>query len=170
MTDKYFKRDEVTGKFTEVIATVSGGTVGQAGGIIALDGTGRLDPSIMPVGVAADTYSGVAAEALTAGNNVYINSSGEVAKASAASGGVDADGFVLSSFTSGATALVYFEGRNTALSGLTVGARYYLSDSTPGGLTSTPVTGAGKRHQYIGKAITATTLAFEPDDSITLAS
>lgn len=169
MTDAYIRRNPTTGKKEEVIATVTGGTVGEAGDIVALDGTGRLSTTIMPVGVAADSYSGNAAEALTAGDFVYVNASGEVAKASANSGGYDADGFVLSSFTLGASAVVYLEGRNTARSGLTVGSRYYLSDSTPGGITDTPVTGAGKRHQFIGKAITATTISFEADDSITLA-
>lgn len=169
MTDAYIRRNPSTGKKEEVIATVTGGTVGEAGEIVALDGTGRLSATIMPVGVAADTYSGAAAENLTAGDFVYVNASGEVAKSSAASAGYDADGFVISSYTTGQTALVYLEGRNTALSALTVGSRYYLSDSTPGGITDTPVTGAGKRHQYIGKAITATTISFEADDSITLA-
>lgn len=169
MTDAYIRRNPTSGKKEEVVATVTGGTVTEAGDIVALDATGRLSATIMPVGVTADTYTGNAAEALTAGDFVYINASGEVAKSSATSGGYDADGFVLSSFLSGAAALVYFEGRNTALSGLTVGARYYLSDSTPGGFTDTPVTGTGKRHQYLGKAITATSLAFEADDSILLA-
>lgn len=170
MTDSYIRRNPTSGKKEEVIATVTGGTVTEAGDIVALDGGGRLSSTIMPVGVAADTYSGVAAEALTAGDLVYVDSSGEVAKASATSGGFDADGFVLSSYSAAATALVYLEGRNTAKSGLTVGSRYYLSDSVPGGVTDTPVTGAGKRHQFIGKAITATTLSFEADDSIVLAS
>ncbi len=169
MTDSYLKRDSATGRVAEVIATVTGGTVGEAGDIIALDGTGRISATVMPVGVAADTYTGNADEALTAGDAVYINSSGLVAKASATSGGFDAVGFVLSTYISGAAALVYLEGRNTALSGLTIGARYYLSDSTPGAVTATPITGAGKRHQYIGNAVTATSLSFEPDDGIVLA-
>lgn len=170
MTDAYIARNSASGKQEEIIATVTGGTVTEAGDIVALDGTGRLSATIMPVGVAADTYSGTAAEALTAGDFVYVNSSGGVAKASAASGGYDADGFVITSVSSGAAALVCLEGRNTALTGLTVGARYYLSGSTAGAVTATPVTGAGKRHQYIGKAITATTISFEADDSIVLAS
>lgn len=169
MTDSYLKRDSATGRVAEVIATVTGGTVSEAGDILALDSTGRVSATVMPVGVAADTYTGNTAEALTAGDSVYINSAGTVAKASAASGGFDAMGFVLSTYISGASALVYLEGRNTALASLTIGARYYLSDSVPGGLTDIPVTGAGKRHQYIGNAVTATSLSFEPDDGIVLA-
>lgn len=151
---------------TEVEGTVTGGTAEQAGKIVATDGSGRIDPSLMPVGVMADTYSGTAAEALNAGAHVYIKSDGQVANASGAAGGNPAIGFVLNAAASGATALVYFEGRNTALTGLTVGARYYLSDTVPGGATATPVAGAGKLHQYLGRAVSATTLSFEADDHI----
>ena len=164
MADAYIAL--VNGVDTEVQGTVTGGTAAQAGKIVATDGTGRLDPSIMPVGVMADTYSGTAAEALSAGAYVYIKSDGQVANASGASGGNPCIGFVLTAVTAGASALVYFEGRNTALTGLTVGARYYLSDTTPGGATATPVVGAGKLHQYLGRAISTTTLSFEADDHI----
>ena len=164
MADKYIAL--IAGIDTEVEGTVTGGTAAQNGKIVALDGTGRLDPTLMPVGVVADTYSGTAAEALAAGAYVYIKSDGQVANASAATGGNPAIGFVLSAVASAGTALVYFEGRNTALTGLTVGARYYLSDSVAGGSTATPVSGLGKLHQYLGRAISATSLSFEADDHI----
>ena len=164
MADKYIAL--VAGIDTEVEGTVTGGTGTQNGKIVALDATGRLDTTIMPVGIVADTYSGTAAESLSAGAYVYVKSDGQVANASAASGGNPAIGFVLSSFASAATALVYFEGRNTAVTGLTVGARYYLSDTTAGGSTVTPVTGTGKLHQYLGRAITTSSLSFECDDHI----
>lgn len=165
MADKYIAL--LSGIETEVEGTVAGGTAAQAGKLTALDGTGRLDPSIMPVGVTADTYSGTASETLTAANPfVYVRSDGQVANASAATGGNPAIGFVLAGSAASAQALVYFEGRVTGLSGLTVGARYYLSDTTPGGLTATPVSGTGKLHQYLGRAVSTTTLAFEADDHI----
>lgn len=167
--DKYLRRDETTGLVTETPATESSAGAANAGDIPALGDDGRLSSTMMPVGVMADTYSGVASEALAAGDFVYIKSDGQVAKASAAVAGVQSDGFVLSAFASAASALVYFEGRNTSRSGLTVGARYYLSDTTPGGITMTPVVGAGKKHQFLGRAITATSLAFEGDDAIILA-
>lgn len=164
MADKYIAL--LGGIEQEVEGTVTGGTPTQGGDIVALDGTGRLDPSIMPVGVVADTYAGEAHEALSAGAVVYIRPDGKVANASATAGGNAAKGFVLSSVTMGAQALVYFEGRNTALTALTPGTRYYLSDTVPGGITSMPVSGTGKLHQFIGTAITATSLNFEPDDYI----
>lgn len=163
---KYLAR--VSGRIAEVVATVTGGTAGQGGAIVALDDTGHLDTSIMPVGIGADTYAGTASGALTAGDFVAITAAG-VVRASATSGGNQADGFVLAASTDGTACTVYFEGRNTSLTDLTVGARYYLSDSTPGGLTTAPVSGTGKLHQYLGKAITTTSLAFEGDDAVLLA-
>lgn len=169
MADKYLSRDAATGRTREVEGTVAGGSAGQAGDLVALDGSGRLDATVMPVGIGADTHAGTAGEALTAGDFVAIDVDGDVIRASAASGGKDAVGFVLDSAVSGSAVTVYMEGRNVDLTGLTPGARYYLSDTTPGGVTNTPVVGAGKRHQFLGTAITATSIAFEADDSITLA-
>lgn len=171
MVDKYIAL--LNGIETEVPGTVTGGTAGQAGDIPALDGTGRFDPSLMPVGVMADTAALVAHENIAAGAVVYVRTDGTVANATAAVSGFGAKGFTLAAYTTGQTALVYFEGRNTSLSGLTPGARYYLSDTTPGALMATPIdnvgsANAGKLHQYVGSAITATSLNFEPDDVIKL--
>lgn len=170
MTQKFLTRDETSGAVTEKSATDVGGTPAQAGQVGALDPNGRWALSMMPVGITPDTYVGPAGEALDAGNKVYINATGEVRRASAAAAGVPCIGFILDSAAANAQVMVYFEGRNTALSGLVAGSRYYLSDSTPGGITATPVVAAaGKKHQYLGRAITATALAFEADDAIILA-
>lgn len=171
MVDKYIAL--LNGIETEVPGTVTGGTTAQAGDIPALDPTGRLHPSLMPVGVGADAASLTAHENLAAGAVVYIRSDGTAANATAAVNGFGAKGFVLASVTAGQTALVYFEGRNTSLSGLTPGARYYLSDTTPGAIMATPIDNvgsgnAGKLHQFVGTAITATSLNFEPDDVVRL--
>jgi hypothetical protein len=64
---------------------------------------------------------------------------------------------------------VYKEGTITGLSSLTIGARYYLSGSTAGAITTTAPTTAGHIVQYIGYAISATELVFEPSDPIVLA-
>ena len=121
----------------------------------------------MPVGIVPDIYEGEAAEVLSASNPfVYVKSDGKIANASADVGGNASVGFILEGAASGASARVYFEGRVTGLSGLTIGARYYLSDVTPAGAISTPVSGTGKLHQYLGRAISATTIAFEADDYI----
>jgi hypothetical protein len=122
---------------------------------------------MMPTGIAADVEVLTASEALSASNPfVYIKSDGQVANASAAVGGNAAWGFVTQSYTSGATDVkVYFEGRVSGFTGLSIGARYYLSDATAGAVTATPVSGTGKIHQYIGRAATATTISFETGDS-----
>lgn len=165
MADKYIAL--LAGVEQEVEGQVTGGTATQAGKIPALDSAGRLDPSIMPVGITADTYVGTAFETLSSANPfVYVRPDGSVANASGASGGNPTIGFVLANVTTGQPAAVYFEGRVTGLSGLTVGSRYYLSDTTPGGLTSVPVSGTGKLHQYLGRAVSTTTLTFEADDHI----
>lgn len=159
MPDKYLAL--IGGVEQEVVPATTGGTATQAGQIPALDAAGRLDASIMPVGISPDVYVGNASEALAAGALVYVKSDGTVANASAASGGNAAIGFVLAAAASGAAATVYFEGRNTGLTSLTVGAAYYLS-ATAGGITATPIgAGAGNISQYVGHAVSATTLATE---------
>lgn len=170
MADKYIT--VINGHEETVEGTVVGGTSSQAGDIPALDNTGRLSLTLMPVGITPDTYSGVAFENLNSASPfVYIRSDGQVANASANMGGGECIGFVLNNYASGEVALVYFEGRVTGLSGLTVGSRYYLSDTLAGGITSTPIdindsNNVGKKHQFIGKAITPTTLSFEADDYV----
>lgn len=168
MADKYSVRDLVTGLWKEVIAVVVGG-IGNAGKIVALGLDGRLAADMMPVGIVADMKTALAGEALTAGDFCYVNASNEIVRASGASGGHEATGFVLASSLSGASATIYFEGRNTALTGLVVGTRYFLSD-TPGSFTSTPVQGAGKIHQSIGSGAEATEMATEFGEPIILAS
>ena len=170
MVDKYIRRDATTGEYVETPGTVSGGTVGQAGNIPALDNSGRIDPTLMPVGVVADTYSGTAFENIQNGAFVYIRSDGQVANATGVPGGIEAMAFALVGVSTGQSVLVYFEGRNTSLGSLTPGKRYYLSDSVPGGLTGVPIVGADKIHQYLGRAVTSNTLSFEPGESIILAA
>lgn len=158
----------VNGLITEVEALTTSTGAADSGKIPALDTTGRFSTTMMPVGIGADTATGTAFETLAAGDFVYFKSDETVAKASAGVSGVPAVGFVLSAANMGQPALVYFEGRNTALSGLTVGARYYLSESA-GAITTTPVSGAGKKHQFIGNAVNPTSLTFEADDYVILA-
>lgn len=141
-----------------------------AGKLAKLDGTGRLGTDLMPVGIAADTLSVVASEALTAGHFVNVwNDTGtiKVRKADATTSGKEADGFVLSGYSPGDTALVYFEGSNTQLAALTLGARYYLA-TTAGQVTATPPSASGNVVQYLGRAVSATRIAFEGEDGVIL--
>lgn len=170
MADKYLYNNQ--GQITEKEATVTSSGSADAGKIVALDSTGRLDNSVMPVGVGADTATIAASEALAAGDFVNIwNDAGtaKVRKADASTSGKEANGFVLSAVTSGNNATVYFEGSNTQLSGLTPGTIYFLSDATPGGVTTTAPSGTGKIVQKVGRSTSATTINFEPSDPIVLA-
>src|SRR4030066_299864 len=85
-------------------------------------------------------------------------------KPGAAGGGKDAGGFVLAGVTAPAEAIVYFEGTNTGLAGLTLGARYYLNTTAGGVVATTPPSASGNVVQYVGRAISTTEIAFESDD------
>jgi hypothetical protein len=159
----------VTGQLTEIAGISTSSGAGDAGKIPQLDGTGRLDATLMPVGLGADTQAIVTSEALAAGDYVNIhNSSGAKArKADATTAGKEAHGFVLAAFGSGATATVYMEGTNTQVTGQTAG-RVYLS-TTAGAGTATPVSGAGQVSQVIGFATSTTTVNFHSGDTVVLA-
>jgi hypothetical protein len=158
------------GQLAEQEAKVSSAGAGDAGKIVALDGSGRLDNSVMPVGIGADTASIEASENLSAGDFVNLHdSSGPKVRKADASNGRRADGFVLASVTSGQNATVYFEGSNTGLSSLTVGATYYLSGSSPGAATATAPSTSGHIVQELGRSRSATAISFEPGQPITLA-
>jgi len=145
-------------------AEVAPGTTGGAGDankIPQLDANGQLTSSMMPTGIGADTQDVVASEALSAGDLVQIYDNAgtpNVRKADKASGKA-IDGFVIAAVASAATATVYFEGRNTGVSGLTGGTNYYLGGN--GALTATQTSTSGEILQFAGKAVGATVLAFE---------
>jgi len=129
--------------------------------------------SVLPTGVGPDTKSIVSSENLSAGDFVNIWDNAGVPNvrktdAAAAAAGKSCDGFVKAAVTSPAAASVYFEGKNDQLSGLTIGAIYYVS-ATAGAATTTAPSTPGYMSQRVGKAISATEISFEPDDPIILA-
>lgn len=158
------------GKQKQELALAASSGVADAGKIIRADGTGRIDPTLMPLGIGADTRSIVTSEALSAGDMVNVfNSTGlKARKADATTAGKETNGFVIAAFGSGVSATVYFEGTASGLTGLTVGSRYYLA-TTAGTITAVPLSGSGNVHQYLGIALSATELTFEPDDGTILA-
>jgi len=141
---------------------------GDASKIVRTDGTGRLDSSLLPVGIGADTLSIEASETLAAGDfvNIFDDTGTAKVRKADATNGRDANGFVLSGVTSGNNIDVYFEGTNTQLSGMTIGARQYLGAT--GSVTETPNTTSGQIHQYLGKASSATELNVELADCISI--
>lgn len=159
----------VNGVFTEIFGVQSSAGAGNAGDIVALDDNGRIDNSMMPVGIGADTKQIVTSEALAAGDFVNIwNSSGAKArKADATTAGKEAHGFVLASATSGGTATVYFEGTNNQVSGQTPGNVFL--QTTPGTAGATVPSASGNVVQGLGVAVSATEINFERGTPVTLA-
>lgn len=164
----------VAGKIKQIAATVISAGAGDDGKIVALDATGKIDTSVLPVGVGADTKSLPSTENLVAGDwvNIYDNAGTvSVRKADASSNGKQAHGFVLANVTSPAAATVYLEGTNTQLTGLTKGVMYFLSHSTPGGgvVAASVSTSATHIIQELGVSLSATEISFEPSPTVELA-
>ena len=160
----------IGGRIREIVATVTSAGAADDGKVVALGTDGRLDMSLMPVGLGADTKSIVASEALSAGDlvNVWLDiSTFKVRKADATAAGKEAVGFVLAAVNQNSLAAVYFEGTITGLSGL-IPSRMYLS-TTPGAVTVTPPSNTGNVVQYIGYGVSATELSFEATDGVILA-
>ncbi len=160
----------VNGRIQRATPTVVSAGAGNEGDIVALGTDGRLDLTVMPVNILPDVKSIVSSENLTAGNLVNVWNDGgtvKVRKADSTTSGKEAIGFLLTGVNAPVAATVYFEGINTALSGLTSGSRYYLS-TTAGTITDTPPNAAGNVLQYVGLAISTTELSFEASDGIIL--
>lgn len=160
----------VSGLLTERFSKQTSAGAGDAGEIPALDASGRLDASMMPTGVAADTQIVTASEALAAGDvvNIWNSSGAKVRKADASVSGKEAHGFVIASVLISGSATVYFIGTNAQVTGLTPGVQY-LSATTPGLVSASPPTGTGQIVQRIGFATSATTVNFTSEVPVCLA-
>lgn len=164
----------VAGKTKQLLAVIVSAGAGDAGKIVGLGSDGRLDASVMPVGIGADTTQAVASEALGAGKFVQYHSNAGVFSARLAdnSNGRQAEGFVLAAVASAAAATVYpLDGTNAQQTGLAIGSRYWLG--TAGGVTDTPlvetdVANANKISQYLGVAKSATELVTDDDGYVVL--
>lgn len=160
----------VNGKLTQVEATVISAGAGDAGEIVALDASGKIDPSVLPVGVGPDVKAILASEAIGAGKyvNIYDNLGVANIRLADNSNSRPAHGFVKDAVANAAIGTVYFEGANDDLTGLTSGLRYYLG--TAGGVTATPPAfPAATIHQLVGSAISATEVNTDIEDCIILA-
>lgn len=151
-------------KLDTAIATTTG--VADAAKIIRTDSTGRLDTSLLPIGVGPDVKLAPASEALGAGKyvNFWLDSGVVKVRLADSSNARDAQGFVKDAVANAAQATVFFEGPNTGLSGLTLGQRYYLGT----GGTPTDVPATTGIHQYLGVAVDANTLNTDIDDIVVL--
>ena len=159
----------VNGVLTEIFGVQTSAGAGNAGDLVSLDNSGRIDNSMMPVGIGADTSTISASETLAAGDwvNVWNDSGAKVRKADATTAGKEAHGFVLSAVTSGNPATVYFEGTNTQVTGQTPGPVYLQTTAGTGGATIPNA--SGNVVQHIGVAVSATAVNFERSAPVTLA-
>lgn len=159
----------IAGKLKQVAATVTSTGAPNDGDLVALDSTGKLDPSVLPVGVGPDVKVVECSENLSPGQyvNIYDDGGTEKCRLADNTNGRDAHGFVKASFTTGQNATVYFEGPNDDLSGLTAGTRYYLGAA--GAATATPPSApTAQIHQFLGVGIDANTINTDIDDCIGL--
>lgn len=154
---------------TIVNSKASSAGAGDSGKLVALDGTGKIDVTMMPTGIGADTAVVTASEALSAGDlvNIWNNTGAKVRKADATVAGKEAHGFVLSAVSNGNPATVYFEGSNTAMTGLTPGLQFLAT--TPGTTTTTAPSATGNVVQRVGFAVSTTTMNFQSGVPVTLA-
>lgn len=161
----------VLGEVTEKQAIESSAGAGDEGKLTALDATGRLDASFMPVGIVPEITLAVAFENLSAGDFVNLFLSGGVIKArkaDATTTGKEANGFVLAAFLTGAVATMYNQDSNNQRAGLTIGSTYFL-DTVAGGVNLVAPTGSGNIVQKVGKATSATAILVKFSNTITLA-
>lgn len=160
----------LTGRVSEVQPIVTSAGAGDASKMIQTDSNGLIDPSLMPSGITPDQKSGTSNGSITAKDLCFVETAGTIARATAAAGTPQPTiGYALTSVATGQPIVIQLEGKISGLTGLTPGARYFLSDVTPGGLLIAPgPTGAGKISQFVGTALSATELNFEPDQAIDL--
>ncbi|MEE9871778.1 MAG: hypothetical protein PBV86_13455 [Delftia lacustris] len=154
---------------TEVLGIQTSAGAANAGDIVALDDSGRIDNSMMPVGIGADTAVIAASEALAAGDwvNVWNSTGAKVRKADATTSGKEAHGFVLAAVTSGANATVYFEGTNTQVTAQTPGPVFLQTTAGTGGATAPSA--SGNVVQRLGVAVSTTVVNFEGGVPVVLA-
>lgn len=160
----------VGGTLQEARGQQTSSGAGDAGKIVALDDAGKLDSTVMPTGIGAETSLLPASENLAAGDWVNVwNDAGtpRVRKADATSAGKPADGFVLAAVTSGNNATVYTDGINNQVSGQTAGDVFLQTTAGTGGATAPSA--AGNVVQRVGTAVSATAVVFERGAPITLA-
>lgn len=161
MADKYVYNNN--GILTEREATASSAGAGDAGEIVALNGSGKIDSTMLDV--ADEDYTMTAGEAISAGDLVSViddAGSAKVVKADATTGTARrAMGYAKEAISSGSDGTCRLgNGVITGLSGLTIGTRYYLSKTA--GDIEDDVSGyaGGDIIQPVGYAKSATELIY----------
>lgn len=161
--DKFLTTQNGNIKEEQAINSSSGAA--DADKIIRTNAAGQIDNTFL---ASVESAVMTAFETLAAGDFIHIRSDGQIEKADATAVGKEADGFVLQGITAASSGVVNFDGINTSVSGMTVGAMQFL-DTTAGGITETAPSGSGNVVIKLGVAKTATELIFKPKQSIELA-
>lgn len=172
MVDKLLQRK--AGKNQQYTPVTQSAGSADAGKLPALNSSGKLDSTLMPDGIGAQTRTATATEALTAGVfvNEYANAGVMSVRLADNSNSRPATGFVKTGFASSAVATIWpLDSTNDQLTGLTLGTDYYLG--TAGGVLATPLDAtdaaqAGKIDQKLGKARSATELVTDDYDYVVL--
>lgn len=167
MAKKYLKYG-TSGDPTAQEATVSSVGAANAGDILALDTSGKLDVSVLPTGVGPEVANLVATEALQAGDYVNIWDDAGTPKVRLAdnSNGRRAHGFVKAAVSVSASATVYFEGDNDALSSLTAGLDVFLGTSGNVIQAAPAESSVGTIVQRLGVARAATIVSTDIDKTV----
>lgn len=167
MSQKFLRL--VNGQQVEQVSLVVSTGVSDANRVVATDGTGKLDTSLLPTGIGADVKVLPSSENLAAGDlvNVWDDAGTSKVRKADNSNNRRAVGFVLAGVTAPANATVYLEGTISGLTGLTPGAAVFLG--TLGAATATAPSAAGSISQEIGIAVSATEVSFEPQRPVLLA-
>ena len=154
----------VSGKTKQLFGLAVSAGAADAGKIVATGSDGRLDTSLMPTGIGANTIICLASEAIGAGKfvNFHGNAGAMNVRLADNSNARQADGYLKDAVAIAGQATVYpLDTTNTALTGLAPGARYWLG--TAGGVIAVPLDSAdtannGKICQELGVAKSATEL------------
>jgi len=167
MAKKYLKYGTSGDPQTQEATVVSAGA-GNAGDILALDASGKIDMTVLPTGVGAEVATLVATEALQAGDYVNIWDDAGTPKVRLAdnSNGRRAHGFVKAAVSISSNATVYFEGDNDSLSSLTPGLDVFL-DTAGNVVQSAPAeSSVGTIVQRLGVARAATIVSTDIDKTV----
>jgi len=159
----------INGVITRVVANVTSAGAADSGKLVQLNGSGKLDTTLLPAAalVGNEDYSLIASEALSAGDliNVFDNAGvANIRKADATDATKPPMGFVASAVALGATGTARIgNGVISGKTGLTIGARYYLSAAIPGGITTTAPSAVGNVVYAVGRAKSATEFNYVDD-------
>ncbi|MBW4660938.1 MAG: hypothetical protein KME15_19865 [Drouetiella hepatica Uher 2000/2452] len=166
MTNKFYTFDFVS-KAKRLVAAIAASTgATDASKIISTNSAGVLDVSFLPPGVDIQVETINTSEALAAGDfiNIYDAAGTRTCRKADASNSRMAHGYVLAAVSSGQPATVYKTGKNSGLSGRTLGTPYFLSAVTAGTSTASPSAyPTAQILQVLGYADSTTSILFEFD-------